>query len=79
MSEASRDSDKTTTEKPGRVARRALFSVLAAFFGVQSSANRERDVKDGNIGYIILFGFLATAVLIGAIMLLVKILMMQAG
>lgn len=58
---------------------RTLFSVLAAFFGVQSSANYERDDKYGNMGYFVLFGLLVTLVLVGAIMLFVKILIAQAG
>ena len=49
------------------------MSVLAAFFGVQSSANRERDFTRGRASHFILLGLLATAllvlVLVGAVWL----------
>lgn len=49
------------------------MSVLAAFFGVQSSANRERDFSRGRASHFILLGLLATAllvlVLVGAVWL----------
>ncbi|MES1927568.1 DUF2970 domain-containing protein [Salinisphaera sp. T31B1] len=41
------------------------MSVLAAFFGVQSSANRERDFTRGKASHFILLGLLATVLLIG--------------
>lgn len=77
MANAPSENNKNATKSYGPL--RALFSVLSAFFGVQSSRNYNHDADHGNIGYIILFGFVATAVLIGAIILLVKILMVQAG
>ena len=49
------------------------MSVLAAFFGVQSSANRERDFTRGRASHFIVLGLLATAllvlVLVGAVWL----------
>lgn len=58
---------------------RAMFSVLAGFFGVQSSANLERDAKYGNAGHFILAGLLATALLVVVIVVYVKFLMAYAG
>ena len=46
---------------------------MAAFFGVQSSANRERDFTRGKASHFILLGLLATVVLIGVLIGLVKI------
>ena len=49
------------------------MSVLAAFFGVQSSQNRERDFTRGRASHFIVLGLLATAllvlVLVGAVWL----------
>ena len=46
-------------------------SVLASFFGVQSSKNRERDFKRGKIKHFIMVGVLMTIVWYGAIYLIV--------
>ncbi|WP_348523005.1 DUF2970 domain-containing protein [Endozoicomonas sp. G2_2] len=51
------------------------MSVMAAFFGVQSSANRERDFTRGKASHFILLGLLATVVLIAVIIGLVKLAM----
>ena len=42
-----------------------LISTLAAFFGVQSEANRQRDFSDGKLSQFILMGAVMTLVLIG--------------
>jgi len=55
------------------------MSVLAAFFGVQSSANRERDFTRGKASHFILLGLLATALLIGLLVGIVVIIMRVAG
>lgn len=44
-----------------------LWSVAAAFFGVQSSKNRERDFKDGRPIHFIFVGILLTAVFIAVV------------
>ena len=54
-------------------------SVLAAFFGVQSNANRERDFKHGKPHQFILIGLIATIAFIGLIFLLVKVVLHFAG
>lgn len=80
MSDSHLESDKQISRKKRRHGPlRALFSVLSAFFGVQSSANRERDDNYGNAAHFILFGLAATIVLVGAIILFVRILIAQAA
>lgn len=41
-----------------------IGSVLAAFFGVQSNKNRERDFKHGKASHFIIAGLLMTAVFV---------------
>ena len=60
-------------------ALRAFFSVLSAFFGVQSSANKDLDDAHGSMAQFITLGLVALALLVGAIWLLVWIVMQQAG
>ena len=55
------------------------MSVLAAFFGVQSSANRERDFTRGKASHFILLGVLATVLLIALLVGLVKLATSLAG
>jgi len=56
-----------------------IASVLASFFGVQSSKNRERDFKHGKAAHFIVIGLLATAAFIGLVILLVRLALQQAG
>lgn len=42
-------------------------SVGAAFFGVQSADNRERDFKHGKVSHFIVAGIIATGMFIGVI------------
>lgn len=45
-----------------------IFSVIAAFFGVQSESNRQRDFKHGSpLAYIIVGIILATVMVLGLI------------
>lgn len=55
------------------------MSVLAAFFGVQSSANRERDFTRGKASHFILLGLLATLLLIAVLLGAVKLITTLAG
>ena len=54
-----------------------MKSVLAAFFGVQSNANRERDFKHGKISHFILigllFGLLFVLTLVGVVQLVLHL------
>ena len=53
-----------------------LKSVMAAFFGVQSNANRERDFKHGKMSHFIaiglLLGLLFVLTLVGVVQLAAK-------
>lgn len=52
-------------------------SVLASFFGVQSSKNKQRDFKRGKASQFIAVGILMTAVWYGAIYWLVNVVLAQ--
>ena len=56
-----------------------IASVLASFFGVQSSKNRERDFKHGKAAHFIVVGLLATAAFVGVVILAVRLALSQAG
>jgi len=77
MSDPKRES-QSSVDKSQYGPLRAFFTVLSAFFGVQSSANKARDDAHGSMAQFITFGLIATALLIGAIWLLVWIVMLQA-
>jgi hypothetical protein len=49
------------------------MSVLAAFFGVQSSENRERDFTRGKASHFVLLGVVATVLLVVLLVGLVKL------
>jgi hypothetical protein len=49
-----------------------MWSTLAAFFGVQSSRNRERDFSRGKASQFIVMGLLMTLVLISVVAVSVK-------
>ncbi len=55
-----------------------FVSVLAAFFGVQNSANRTRDFTYGKASHFILLGLIATVLLVVGIVVLVRVIMAQA-
>lgn len=54
-------------------------SVLAAFFGVQSEANRERDFNRGNPGQFILVGLILTFIFVLVLWVIVKLVITIAG
>ena len=54
-------------------------SVAASFFGVQSSKNRQRDFKHGKAAHFIAVGLVATAVFVLAVILVVRLVLRQAG
>lgn len=54
-------------------------SVLASFFGVQSSKNKERDFKHGNHRTFIIIGIVTTAGFVGGLYLLVQLIMHLTG
>lgn len=64
-------------ETPGLGAQ--ILSVLAAFFGVQSGRNRERDFKHGKAVNFIILGLVMTAAFVVLVMLAVKFALRAAG
>lgn len=56
-----------------------VFSTLAAFFGVQSNKNRERDFKHGNIYAYIASGLIFTTLFIFCVVVVVKLVLKSAG
>ena len=56
-----------------------MKSVSAAFFGVQSSKNRERDFVHGKASHYILVGLLATFTFIAVVWLAVVLVLKSAG
>ena len=56
-----------------------MKSVAAAFFGVQSGRNRERDFTHGRAAHFIIVGVLMTLVFIAAVWGAVRLLMHSAG
>jgi hypothetical protein len=56
-----------------------IASVSAAFFGVQSSKNRERDFKHGKAAHFIVVGLVATAAFVTVVILAVRLALRQAG
>lgn len=54
-------------------------SVAAAFFGVQSRANRVRDFKHGKASHFIIIGVVMTVLLVATLVLIVKVVLGLAG
>ena len=50
-------------------------SVAAAFFGVQSNKNREKDFSQGKISHFIVVGIISVAIFIAALILIVNLVM----
>mgnify|MGYP000698689891 FL=1 len=55
-----------------------IGSVLAAALGVQSSKNRERDFKQGQIGSFIAAGVVFTLLFIGSVVTVVQVVVTSA-
>ena len=56
-----------------------MRSVLSSFFGVQSTANRERDFRHGSPAQFVMIGLLFTALFVLGIWGLVKLVLYLAG
>ena len=54
-------------------------SVIASFFGVQSSRARVRDFKHGRAGVFIAVGIVMTVAFVLTVLLVVKLVLKQAG
>ncbi len=59
--------------------RQVVASVLASFFGVQSSRNRERDFQHGRPAHYIVVGLLFTVLFILLIVGVVNLVMWAAA
>lgn len=56
-----------------------LLSVLSAFFGVQSSANRERDFSNGKLSHFIIIGLVLGLTFILIVVGVVNLVMNMAA
>lgn len=56
-----------------------ISSVNAAFLGVQSSKNRERDFTQGKASHYIVVGIIMTLLLIAGLVFIVKFMLRNAG
>mgnify|MGYP002652713301 CR=1 FL=1 len=56
-----------------------IGSVLAAFFGVQSSRNRARDFTHGRAIPFVIVGILLTLLLVGSLILIVRLVTSNSG
>ncbi|MGX2040468.1 DUF2970 domain-containing protein [Methylocaldum sp. MU1018] len=70
-------SDATKPKKPTLF--QVIGSVVAAAFGVQSSANRERDFASGSAKTYIIGGIIFTVLFVLAIMTAVNLVIKSAG
>jgi len=64
--------------KKGLGVLQVVSSVFAAGLGVQSSRNRERDFRQGRAGTFIAAGIIFTALFIGAVLTVVKLVLAGA-
>jgi len=62
----------TPQNKPGLW--QIISSVLAAGFGVQSQANRERDFTSGSASHYVIVGILATILFIATLLFIVNLI-----
>lgn len=69
--------DEEQPRRPGFF--QIVLSTIAAAFGVQSSKNRERDFKGGNIYTYIAAGVIFTALFVFAVILAVRLVLSQSG
>ncbi len=56
-----------------------MLSVLSAFLGVQSNANRERDFSKGRLSHFIIIGLLFALIFILTVVGVVNLVMHLAG
>ena len=71
--------DSDQTPPPTMSFGKLLMSVLSAFFGVQSEANRQRDFSSGKLSHFIIIGLLLGLVFILIVIGVVQIVMKLAG
>lgn len=56
-----------------------FMSTVAAAFGVQSSANRERDFSRGKASQFIVMGIIFTVLFVLAVVMVVRLVLSNAG
>ena len=67
-------------DKPAEVTFFSLIqSVCAAFFGVQSDANRRRDFESGKFWHFVVAGLVFVLIFVGLIWGAVRLLLATAG
>ena len=71
------EKEQESNKKPSIL--NVISSVLAAFFGVQSNKNRERDFKHGNFTSFVIVGLIATIGFIGILITVVNIMLKNSG
>ncbi len=71
-------SDPVSPKLPRLSFWQTVSSVLAAFFGVQSSRARQRDFSRGDPFAFIVVGVLMTAVFVATLVLVVKLILRMA-
>lgn len=70
--------DKAQSQKSLSIIQ-VFMSTVAAAFGVQSSANRERDFTRGKASQFIVMGILFTVLFVLAVVMVVRLVLGNAG
>ncbi len=74
------DDERPGSAASGRLGWLAIVkSVAAAFFGVQTEANRQRDFTHGKLHHFIIVGALATLVFVVVLVGMVHLILASAG
>ena len=68
-------SNKLTTQDNNSSFKETAKSVGAAFFGVQSDNNRERDFSQGKLSHFIIAAIIGVAIFIGVLFALVSLVL----
>ena len=71
--------DSNQNSQPTISFGKLLMSVLSAFFGVQSNANRQRDFSNGKLSHFIFIGLILGLAFILIVIGVVQIVMKLAG
>lgn len=75
MSQLEKNNERTNNKPNKPSTLQVIGSVLAAFFGVQSKKNKERDFKHGSHKQFIIMGILMTFTFIAAVILVVQLVL----
>ena len=80
MKQAVESNTVETEDAPASVSIPQIFcSILASFYGVQSSKNRRRDFQSGKAKHFIVAGIIMTAIWYLAIYLIVQLVLKNVG